>query len=117
MYNSADIAERIKSEAKRKGIPVKKMLGDIGLGNNTMANMKTSMPKADSLAKIADYLGCSVDHLLGKDEENPATNDVSGIEKEALHLFNQISDENREEVMNYLRYMVSKNQEGKKKEG
>lgn len=66
MYNSANIAERIKSIAKSEGIPIKKMLEDIGLGFNTMANMRTSMPKADNLAKIADYLGCSVDYLMGR---------------------------------------------------
>ena len=70
MYNSANIAERIKTVAKSKGIPVKKMLEDIGLGYNTMANMRTSMPKADNLAKIADYLGCSVDYLMGRDDES-----------------------------------------------
>ena len=31
-----------------------------------MSNMKTSMPKSDNLAKIADYLDCSVDYLLGR---------------------------------------------------
>ena len=29
-----------------------------------------TMPKADNLAKIADYLGCSVDYLLGR-TDNP----------------------------------------------
>lgn len=64
MYNSQNIAQRIKIIAKEKGIPVKKMLMDIELGENTLQNMKTSVPKADNLAKIADYLDCSVDYLL-----------------------------------------------------
>lgn len=64
MYNSQNIAQRIKIIAKEKGIPVKKMLSDIELGENTLQNMKTSVPKADNLAKIADYLDCSVDYLL-----------------------------------------------------
>ena len=42
------------------------MLKDINLGLNTMSNMKNSMPKANNLAKIADYLNCSVDYLLGR---------------------------------------------------
>ena len=66
MYISNNIAEKIKTVTKEKGIPVKKLLEDIGLGFNTMSNMKTSMPKADNLAKIADYLDCSVDYLLGR---------------------------------------------------
>ena len=70
MYVSVDISKRIKLKAKEQGISVKKLLEDVGLGFNTMANMKTSMPKADNLAKIADYLDCSVDYLLGR-TDNP----------------------------------------------
>lgn len=66
MYVSSDIAIRIKSLAKAKGVSVKKLLEDVGLGYNTMSNLKTSMPKADNLARIADYLDCSMDYLLGR---------------------------------------------------
>lgn len=69
MYISQDISERIKCVAKNNNIPLKKLFSDVGLGFNTMANMKHSMPKADSLAKIADYLGCSVDYLLGRTDD------------------------------------------------
>ena len=70
---SADVATRIKSVAKSKGITVKKLLEDVGMGFNAMSNMRTSMPKADNLAKIADYLDCSVDYLLGR-TDNPEVN-------------------------------------------
>ena len=70
MYNSQNIATKIKLKAKSNGITIKQLLEDINLGFNTMSNMKTSMPKADNLAKIADYLDCSVDYLLGR-TDNP----------------------------------------------
>ncbi len=73
MYNSNNVAERIKNLAKKQGISMKKLLEDVGLGFNTMANMKTSMPKSDNLARIADYLDCSVDYLLGR-TDNPEVN-------------------------------------------
>ena len=73
MYSSTNIAERIKDLAKKQKVPMKKLLEDVGLGFNTMSNMKTSVPKADNLAKIADYLGCSVDYLLGR-TDNPEVN-------------------------------------------
>ena len=66
MYISNSVADRIKSLAKIKGVSIKKLLEDVGLGFNTMSNMKKSMPKADNLARIADYLDCSVDYLLGR---------------------------------------------------
>ncbi len=73
MYNSQDVAQSIKKMSKDKNITIKKLLEDVGLGFNTMSNMKTSMPKADNLAKIADYLDCSVDYLLGR-TDNPEVN-------------------------------------------
>lgn len=71
MYVSNCVAERIKKIAQEKKITVKKVLSDVGLNYNMMSNLKTSFPKADNLAKIADYLDCSVDYLLGR-TENPA---------------------------------------------
>lgn len=66
MYISGKVADRIRLVAKMRNVTVKKMLKDINLGLNTMSNMKNSMPKANNLAKIADYLNCSVDYLLGR---------------------------------------------------
>lgn len=73
MYKSTIVAERIKERAKNQGVSVKKLLEEVGLGFNTMANMKNSMPKSDNLARIADYLDCSVDFLLGR-TDNPEVN-------------------------------------------
>ncbi len=73
MYNSSNVAERIKSTAKIQNKSVKEVLESVGLGFNTMSNMKNSMPKADNLARIADYLDCSVDYLLGR-TDNPEVN-------------------------------------------
>lgn len=73
LYNSNNVAERIKQTSKEKGIPLKKILENAELSFNTMSNMKTSMPKADNLAKIADCLDVSVDYLLGR-TDNPEIN-------------------------------------------
>ena len=51
------------------------MLEDCGLNKNAISTMlsRNSMPKADNLAKIADYLNVSVDYLLGR-TNNPDIN-------------------------------------------
>lgn len=70
MYNSAEIAKAIKKVAKSKNIILKDMFADLGLNKNTMTNLyRGSMIGTDSLAKIADYLDCSVDYLLGRSDE------------------------------------------------
>ena len=66
LYNSANVAERIRAMLRIRKSTAKKMLKELGLGENMMTMMRTSMPKADNLAKIADYLDCSVDYLLGR---------------------------------------------------
>ncbi len=74
MYESANIAEIIKKTAKSSNIQLKEMLLELGLNKNTLSNMYNgSMLKSDSLARIADYLDCSVDYLLGR-TDNPEVN-------------------------------------------
>lgn len=66
-YSSLKIAETIKLVAKEKGIVIGTMLSELSLGSNTISNMRHGkMIAADSLAKMADYMGCSVDFLLGR---------------------------------------------------
>lgn len=74
MYDPAKVAESIKNRAKERNVQIKDMLLDLGLNKNTLSTMHNgSMLKGDSLARIADYLDCSVDYLLGR-TENPAVN-------------------------------------------
>lgn len=70
MYESAKVAETIKTIAKVRGIQLKDMLSSLNLNKNTLSNMYNgSMLKGDSLARIADYLDCSVDYLLGRTDK------------------------------------------------
>lgn len=74
LYNSPDIVIMIKKQAKIKGIAIKDMLSNLGLGINTLSHMNHGRSLAsDSLARIADYLDCSVDYLLGR-TDNPDVN-------------------------------------------
>ena len=74
MYNPPDVVISIKKMAKTKNIPIKDMLSGVGLGINTLSHMNHGKAIAfDSLARIADYLDCSVDYLLGR-TDNPEVN-------------------------------------------
>lgn len=71
MYITQDIAQRIKSLLKINGKSMKKMLGDLDMGINSISEFaKGKQLSCISLAKIADYLDCSVDYLLGR-TDNP----------------------------------------------
>ena len=70
LYTSHNLAISIKARAKVQKIAIKNMLIDCELGSNTMSALYHGKSIAfDSLAKIADYLDCSVDYLLGRTDK------------------------------------------------
>jgi len=74
LYTSPYVASNIKKYAKTKNIALKDILTACELGSNTFSHMLHNKSIAfDSLAKIADYLDCSVDYLLGR-TDNPEIN-------------------------------------------
>ena len=74
MYDSKQIAARIKFQAKRKGIKLRDMTMECGLGINTIGKMGRGHDiMTQNFAKIAEYLGCSTDYLLGR-TDNPDIN-------------------------------------------
>lgn len=74
MYDSQKIAARIKQRVKQKGKTNKEMLADCHLGINTIGHIRRGGDILTlNFAKIADYLDCSVDYLLGR-TDNPEIN-------------------------------------------
>lgn len=70
LYNSPKVANLIKNYAKLKKIALKDMLTELNMGSNTFSHMLHGKSIAfDSLARIADYLDCSVDYLLGRTDD------------------------------------------------
>ena len=73
-YSAKNTKERIKILCRNKKINMENMLVHCSLGVNAIRqiNDKTGIASF-SLAKIADYLDCSVDYLLGR-TNNPEIN-------------------------------------------
>ncbi len=67
MYNSNNLATRIKSRAKEQVVLLRDMLEACGLNINSLSQMTDKKGLSSfALARIADYLDCSVDYLLGR---------------------------------------------------
>ncbi len=74
MYSAQITKERIKLLCKNKHIGMEQMLSACFLGINAIRQINDTKGMASfSLAKIADYLDCSVDYLLGR-TDNPDIN-------------------------------------------
>ena len=80
MNDSATVAQLIRERMKAYGISNKQLADDIQNVNvNTIAQLaKGREISYVTFAKIADYLDCSVDYLLGR-VDNPQLNDSTYI--------------------------------------
>lgn len=116
LYNSPDVVIRIKSRAKEKDIAIKDMLVAIGLGINTLSHMNHGKAIAfDSLARIADYLECSVDYLLGRtpepsiDKKKSPAADLQGCPGTVLmEYYQKMTQEGKDRLMEQAEWFYSK---------
>lgn len=71
MHNSQEVATTIKKLTKSQNISVGKLLSDCELSKNTLSSMQSGgyLPRIETIARIADYLDCSVDYLLGRTDK------------------------------------------------
>ena len=56
--------EKIKLIAKNRGVSINKIESDLGFSSSSISKWKKSMPSANSLKMVADYLDVSIDELL-----------------------------------------------------
>ena len=82
MYNAQCTKDRIKNICKVKKVNMEQMLVDCSLGVNAIRQINDTKGMASfSLAKIADYLDCSVDYLLGRtDSPTVSGNNISNFD-------------------------------------
>lgn len=74
MYTAQITVNRIQSLIKEKGLTQKGVLQECGINENTLKRMTDNKGISSFyLAKIADYLDCSVDYLLGRTEKSNVT--------------------------------------------
>lgn len=58
------IYSKIKNLCETAGITISKLEEEAGLGNGTVGGWRTAIPAVDTVKKVADVLGVSVDSLL-----------------------------------------------------
>ena len=65
------LSARIKEQCKKQRTTVKSLLENCEMNRNTIYDLekRAVFPGCDKLARIADYLDCSVDYLLGRTDK------------------------------------------------
>lgn len=77
------LVERIKEVAKTRGWNLKTTAEKAGIGVNSIYRWKTQTPTTESLSKVANVLGVSVDYLLGNEKPAPGPQNIDL--KKAMH--------------------------------
>ena len=77
--NNAQYAQRIKDRCKEKGYTITEVLANCQLSRNYIYDLKMNRtPLIEGVEKIAEYLDCSIDYLIGR-TNNPNINKWFGI--------------------------------------
>ena len=103
MLSPEQIYQNIERILESRGISDRQLLIDSGLKKNVMANMKSgSMPSADKIAVIAEYLDVPVDVLLGTKK---AASD-SSVRSSIIEKVYSLSDSQVDRLLAFLEGMV-----------
>lgn len=101
MYTAEKTIYNITNEIKKRGYSQKEVYSACKINENTVSRMNDSKGISSFyLAKIADYLNCSVDYLLGR-TPCPEIN-ISGNTQNNVNGDNNISVNNNDELAGEL---------------
>ena len=61
------IFENIKKKCGEKNVSIYTLERETGIGNGVIAKWQHGSPRVESIQKVANYFGCTVDELLKED--------------------------------------------------
>lgn len=95
---------------EQRGISGSQLAVGIGVSTGNIFDWKSgrSAPKPEAICKIADYLNCSTDYLLGRTTtQSMESNVINADEQTLLSYFNSLNDEGKEKALERLEEMSS----------
>ena len=114
MYNATEIATKINQILKEKQLSQKDMLEKCELSKNAISSMlsRGSMLRADNLARIADYLDCSIDYLMGR---NYPLSKSSSMPYDLVIKYNSLPEDGKDEISHMINYKYEQYQKKRKR--
>lgn len=113
----ANLYNNIEDLCKKRGVNVTTMCRDSGASRGSLSDLKSGRKqtlKYETLEKIANYFEISVESLVSGDErqkEKPAPGEGSGLDVAFSAVLDQLTAEERAEVLEYAKFKVSSRKE------
>ncbi len=93
------LLEKINAECKKQQIDIKTLELKAGIGNGSISKWVTSVPKVDTLYKVANCLGVTLDYLYsGSSLENSVSE-----QQEFISLYKNLSETGQDLCMEYIK--------------
>ena len=97
--------DRVLGLIEERGISKNKLLGDIGVGKNSMVNWisRGNIPSAEVVNAIAEYFDVSVDYLLGNTQSPHEDMEITDEEREFLEIYKKAKASDKSTVQSMLK--------------
>ena len=97
---------RLREIRKSRNTTMKKLGAELGLAESTISLYESGkrQPDFETVVKLADYFGVSVDYLLGRDVKEPSLTDDEAFLLGSYRGFNGKGKERAREFVNAMRH-------------
>lgn len=106
------VVDKVKTLCKERKIAISRLERDLGFGNGYISQLRKGTLPNDRMAKIANYLGVSIEFLMGEPtqkEKDPAVSDeADDVTKELYSIWSTASEEERAMLLDMARVIKSR---------
>ena len=104
----------LKDLRKKKGVTQKEVADFLQIATMTYCGYETGKrePNIETLVKMANYFGCSVDELVGNEKKTSST--TSPTKQRALDIFNQLADNDYLVLIGYMEHLLLEKEQKRK---
>ena len=101
---------QLKKLRKSKNLTQTELANILHLSHGAVAMWETNkrQPDNDTLSRLADYFGVSVDYLLGRETPTIPDHTPSEEERRLAEMIAGMTDEEVEELSRFVDYIISK---------
>lgn len=106
---------RLKELREERNITQKELADKLYLTNKSICAYEKNLanPKIDTLIELADFFGCSIDYLVGRETEDSiivvSGDNFDENEKKLIDLFRQLNTNNRDLLYKIAEALINSN--------